>query len=68
MEIVSSIAEMLGISSGSLILLSVVSVVLLVALFVIRMMIKITMRLFAVGCVTVLGLVVGLYILFAVMR
>jgi hypothetical protein len=59
---------MLGISSGSLILLSVVSVVLLVALFVIRMMIKITMRLFAVGCVTVLGLVVGLYILFAVMR
>jgi hypothetical protein len=68
MEIVNSIAGLLGISSGSLIVLSVFAVVLLVALFVMRMVIKITTRIFAMGCVTILGLVLGLYILFIVLK
>jgi hypothetical protein len=68
MEIVNSIAGLLGISSGSLIVLSVFAVALLVVLFAIRMFIKITTRIFAMGCVTILGLVLGLYILFIVLK
>ena len=58
----------LGIGAGQVVVIVVVAAVLIAAWALIRAVLRIALRVFAVGCVTILGVLVGLYILFWVIR
>lgn len=69
MDIVNQIAtSWFGISSGELIIIAVVAVVLLAGLFALRVFLKLAFRAVALGCVTILGVALGLWLLFAVLK
>ncbi len=68
MEFINAMADLIGISSTALIAISIAGVVLVAGWYVLKTAFKIAARTFAVGCVTIIGLVVGLYVIFVVLR
>jgi tetrahydromethanopterin S-methyltransferase subunit D len=63
-----AIADLLGLTTGQLMLLAVAGVVLVVLWAVVRRALKMASRVFAIGCVGILVLVGVLYLLYAFVR
>jgi hypothetical protein len=68
MEFIEAMAELIGISSGALIGIAVAGIVLVVGWYVLKTAFKIAARTFTIGCVTIIGLVVAVYIVFVVLQ
>ena len=69
MDILNQIAQSwFGISGSELIIIGVVTVVALGLLVAARTVIKITTRIMALGCVTILGIAAALWVLFVVLK
>jgi hypothetical protein len=68
MEFINAMADLVGISSTALIGISIAGVVLVVGWYVLKTAFKIAAKTFAIGCVTIIGLVAGLYVVFVVLR
>ena len=69
MDILNQIAQSwFGISGSELIIIGVVTVVALGLLVAIRAFMKITARIMALGCVTILGIAAALWVLFVVLK
>ena len=69
MDIVNQIAQSwFGISGSELTIIAAVSFVALAALVLIRAVMKITARVVALGCVTILGIAAALWVLFVVLK
>jgi hypothetical protein len=68
MEFIQAMADLVGISSTGLIAIAVAGVVLIAAWYVFKAAFKIAAKTFALGCVTIVGLVAGLYVVFVVLR
>jgi hypothetical protein len=67
MDFVDSLARsVLGISGTQVIIIAAAAVVLVGLWALIRAVLKIALHIFAVGCVTILGIILGLYIVFNV--
>lgn len=61
-------ANLVGISSTALIVIAIAGVILVGGWYVLKAAFKIAARTFAIGCVTIIGLVAGLYVVFVVLR
>ena len=57
-----------GIGAGQVVFIVVVAVTLIAAWALIRAALRIALRVFALGCVTILGIVLGIYVLFWIIR
>jgi hypothetical protein len=69
MGVIDTLArDVLGISGSQLVTIGVLAVALIVAWALIRSALRIALRVFALGCVTIVGVVLGLYILFVIIR
>jgi hypothetical protein len=68
MEFIQAMADLIGISATGLIAIAVAGVVLVAGWYVLKTAFKIAAKTFAFGCVTIIGLVVGLYVVFVVLR
>lgn len=68
MEFIEAMAELIGVSSTALIAISIAGVVLVVGWYIFKAAFKIAAKTFAIGCVTIIGLVAGLYVVFVVLR
>ena len=60
--------NVLGISGSQLVLIGALALVLVAVWALIKAVLRIAFRAFALGCVTILGVVLGLYILFVIIR
>lgn len=65
MAILESIANLLGMTSTQLIVVTVVILVLVVGWYILKTALKIASKIFAIGCFTIVLLVAGLYVYFA---
>ncbi len=68
MEFINAMADLIGISSTALIIISIAGVILVVGWYVLKAALKIAAKTFAIGCMTIIGLVVGLYVVFVILR
>jgi hypothetical protein len=69
MGIIDTLArDVLGISGSQLVVIGVLAFALVAAWALIKAVLRIALRVFALGCVTILGVVLGLYILFVLIR
>ena len=68
MEFIQAMADLIGISSTGLIAVAVAGVILVVGWYIFKAAFKIAAKTFAFGCMTIVGLVVGLYVVFVVLR
>jgi len=69
MDIINQIAtSWFGISGGEFIIIAVMAIVLIAAWVAVRAVVKITMQIFALGCASILGIALGLWLLFVVLR
>ncbi len=69
MDIVNQIASSwFGISGGELLIIVGVIVVLIIAWTVVRSFLRVAFRIFALGCVTILGIAAALYVLFVIVK
>ncbi len=68
MEFINAMADLIGISSTALITIGIAGVVLVVGWYVLKTALKLAARTFAIGCITIIGLVAGLYIVFVVLQ
>ena len=69
MAVIDTVARnIFGISGVEMIGIAVLAVVLIAAWAAIRAVLRIALRIFALGCVTILGIVLALYILFVIIR
>ncbi|MBN1311286.1 MAG: hypothetical protein JXB30_07690 [Anaerolineae bacterium] len=68
MEFIQAMANLVGISSTALIVIAIAGVILVGGWYVLKAAFKIAARTFAIGCVTIIGLVAGLYVVFVVLR
>jgi hypothetical protein len=60
MEFINAVAGIVGISGTQLIIMAILAAI--------RAFLRIALRIFALGCVTILGIMLALYILFVVIR
>ena len=69
MDIVNQIAQSwFGISGTELIVISVVSFIALAGLVLLRVVMKVTARIMALGCAGILGIALALWLLFVVLK
>jgi hypothetical protein len=68
MEFINAMADLIGISSTALITIGIAGIALVVGWYVLKTALKLAARTFAIGCMTIIGLVVGLYIVFVVLQ
>lgn len=68
MEFINAMADLIGISPTALIIISIAGALLVAGWYVLKTTVKMAARTFAIGCVTIIGLVVGLYAVFVVLR
>ncbi len=68
MQFINSIAGVVGISGTALIIIVVLLVVLGAVWAAIRAALRIAIHIFATGCLVILGVLVALYIVFAVLK
>ncbi len=68
MEFIKAVADLVGVSPTALIAISIAGVVLVVGWYVFKTAFKIAARTFAIGCVTIIGLVAVLYVVFVLLR
>ncbi len=68
MEFINAMADLIGISSTALITIGIAGVILIVGWYVLKTALKLAARTFAIGCITIIGLVAGLYIVFVVLQ
>ncbi len=68
MEFLEPLARLLGISAGQLMAIAIVGAVLVVGWYVLRAALKMAVRVFTLGCLTILVLVVGLYVVLVLAR
>lgn len=65
MEFLEPIANLLGLTSTQLMVVSGVSLVLVVVWYVLKTALKIAAKVFAVGCFTIIAVGAGLWVVFA---
>lgn len=68
MEFINTVAGVLGISGTELLIIAGLVIVLVVVWGVIRAVIKTALHIFALGCVTILGIALGLWVLFVILK
>lgn len=68
MEFIQAMADLIGISSTALIVIAIAGVILVVGWYVLKTALRMAAKTFAIGCVTIIGLVAGLYVVFVVLR
>ena len=68
MEFIEAMANLIGISPIALIVISVAGVLLVAGWYALKAILKIAAKTFAVGCVTIVGLMAGLYVVFVVLQ
>ncbi|MBN1429707.1 MAG: hypothetical protein JXB07_15160 [Anaerolineae bacterium] len=68
MEFIHAVADLVGISPTGLIAIAVAGVILIGGWYIFKAAFKIAAKTFAFGCMTIIGLVVGLYVVFVVLH
>ncbi len=68
MEFLEPLASLLGVTAGQLTTVVIVGMLLVAGWYMLRAALRIAVRLFTIGCITILVVVAGLYLLFAVAR
>lgn len=68
MEFIKAMADLIGISPTALIVIAVAGAILVAGWYVFKAAFKIAARTFAIGCMTIIGLVAGLYVVFVILR
>ncbi len=68
MEFLEPLASLLGVTAGQLTTVAIVGMLLVAGWYMLRAALRIAVRLFTIGCITILVVVAGLYLLFAVAR
>ncbi len=68
MDILQPIADLLGVTTGQLITVTLVCLALVVGWYVLKAVLKIAARVFTIGCFTIVLLGAGLYLYFALFR
>ena len=66
MEFLQPIADLLGITVGQLVGISVALLALTIFWFLIKQAIKLATRIFTIGCLTIVVIGVGLYLFFVI--
>lgn len=67
MELLQPIASLLGITTGQLVAIAVIGMLLLIGWYALKLALKIATRLFSAGCLTILLIAAGLYMYFALL-
>ena len=68
MEFLGPVASLLGLSAGQLTVIVIIGAVLVVGWYVLRAALKMAVRVFAIGCLMILVLVAGLYVVLVLIR
>jgi hypothetical protein len=68
MEFLEPLASLLGVTAGQLTTVVIVGMLLVAGWYMLRAALRIAVRVFTMGCITILVVVAGLYLLFAVAR
>jgi hypothetical protein len=67
-NIINNVAGMLGMSGGELLIWIGIGIALVIAWVIVRSVLKLIFRVFATGCAIILGVMLGLYVLFNVIK
>ena len=65
MQFLQPIASLLGVTVGEMVIVAIAIVVLVIAWYALKVALKIAMRIFAIGCFSIVVIAAGLYLFFA---
>jgi hypothetical protein len=65
MQFLQPIASLLGVTVGQMVIVAIAIVVLVIAWYALKVALKIAMRIFAIGCFSIVVVAAALYLFFA---